>query len=173
MDGAHTLDRCAYVTERVLQAVFDALFMYRVSLEDMLLKPNMVTPGDESKDEASVREVAAATLRTLGRHVPPTVPGIVFLSGGQQAELATEHLNAINRHSSPKPWPLTFSFGRALQDEAMEAWRGRDENVPAAQRALVYRLRCCAQAATGRYHPELERNPTVNAPEQTPWQTQQ
>ena len=156
MDGAHALERCEEVTGRVLQAVFNELFEARVSLEGMLLKPNMVIAGQDSARQASVEEVAAATLRTLTRHVPPAVPGIVFLSGGQNHVLATEHLNAINQLDSPKPWKLTYSYGRALQDEALEAWQGRSENVPAGQRAFHHRAWCDSAAALGRYFSDME-----------------
>jgi fructose-bisphosphate aldolase, class I len=156
MDGAHALDRCEEVTGRVLQVVFNELFEAKVFLEGMLLKPNMVIAGKSSTSKASVEEVAAATLRTLQRHVPPAVPGIVFLSGGQDHALATEHLNAINQLDSAKPWKLSFSYGRALQDEALQAWQGRRENVPAGQRAFHHRAWCDFAAVLGRYRSEME-----------------
>lgn len=156
MDGEHTLERCEGVTGRVLQVVFDELFDQRVSLEGMLLKPNMVIAGQDCARQASVEEVAAATLRTLARHVPPAVPGIVFLSGGQNHVLATEHLNAINQLDSPKPWKLSYSYGRALQDEALEAWQGRRENVPAGQHLFYHRAGCDSAAALGRYRSDME-----------------
>lgn len=155
-DGDHTLDRCEQVTGAVLQAVFDALYDQNVVLEEMLLKPNMVTAGKDCPRPASVAEVAAATLRTLTRHVPPAVPAIVFLSGGQGPVLATEHLSAINRLEGPKPWKLSFSYGRALQDEAMETWHGRPENVAAGQRAFHHRARCEQAAARGAYRSDME-----------------
>jgi fructose-bisphosphate aldolase class I len=144
------------VTGGVLQAVFDALFEQGVSLEGMLLKPNMVTAGQDATPPAPVEEVAKATLRTLRRHVPAAVPGIVFLSGGQEHVLATQHLNAINTLDGAKPWKLSFSFARALQDEAMKAWRGRANNVPAAQAAFLHRAKCVRAAALGRYRTEME-----------------
>jgi fructose-bisphosphate aldolase class I len=156
MDGGHTLSRCEEVTEQVLQAVFDQLFDQKVLLEGMLLKPNMVTTGHDCPKQASVTEVADATLRTLQRHVAPAVPGIVFLSGGQDAVLATEHLTAINQLDTRKPWKLSFSFGRALQDEALEAWSGKSENVPAAQRALYHRAQCEGAATMGKYSSATE-----------------
>ncbi|RKG68393.1 fructose-bisphosphate aldolase class I [Corallococcus sp. CA054B] len=156
MEGAHALERCEDVTGRVLQAVFTELFVARVALEGMLLKPNMITAGHGSARQASVEEVAEATLRVLTRHVPPAVPGIVFLSGGQDAALATEHLNAINALEGPKPWTLSFSFGRALQDEALEAWRGQREQVPAAQRAFLHRAWCDSAAVLGSYSAAME-----------------
>src|SRR6266542_3131249 len=142
MDGSHTIERCEEVTGVVLHAVFHALFEQGVALEGMLLKPNMVLAGKECTRQASVEEVATATLRCLRRHVPAAVPGIVFLSGGQTARLATAHLNAINRLPGPKPWKVSFSYGRALQDPALEAWHGRDENLAAGQRALHRRASC-------------------------------
>ena len=147
MDGSHTIERCEEVTGAVLHAVFHALFEQGVSLEAMLLKPNMVIAGKECPRQASVQEVATATLRCLRRHVPAAVPGIVFLSGGQTDRLATAHLNAINRLPGPKPWKISFSYGRALQDPALEAWHGRDENLAAGQQALYRRARCngCGQ----------------------------
>ena len=121
MDGPHTIERCEEVTGTVLHAVFHALVEQGVALEAMLLKPNMVIPGKECSRQASLAEVATATLRCLRRHVPVAVPGIVFLSGGQNALLATAHLNAVNRLPDSKPWKVSFSYGRALQDPALEA----------------------------------------------------
>ncbi len=156
MDGSHSIERCEEVTGMVLHAVFQALFEQRISLEAMLLKPNMVVPGKASARPASVREAATATLRCLRRHVPAAVPGIVFLSGGQSDRVATTHLDAINRLSVPKPWKLSFSYGRALQDAALEAWHGRDENMKAAQEALSHRARCNGAASVGRYTDDME-----------------
>jgi fructose-bisphosphate aldolase class I len=156
MRGGHGLERCAEVTERVLHAVFDALFDQKVLLEGMLLKPNMITPGRDAARQASVADVAAATLRTLRRLVPPAVPGIVFLSGGQDNVLATQHLAAINQLDGPKPWKLSFSYGRALQDEALTTWRAKRESVPAAQRAFQHRAQCLSAAVLGRYGSAME-----------------
>jgi fructose-bisphosphate aldolase class I len=156
MDGDHSIERCEEVTGRVLQAVFGALWEQDVALESMLLKPNMVVPGQESFHPASVQEVAVATLRCLRRHVPAAVPGIVFLSGGQQERVATAHLNAINRLPGSKPWTITFSYGRALQDPALEAWHGRDENLTAGQQALYHRARCNGAASRGAYTDQME-----------------
>jgi fructose-bisphosphate aldolase, class I len=156
MNGAHAIERCEEVTERVLQEVFDALFQHRVALDGILLKPSMVIPGQDCDRRAGVDEVALATIRTLARHVPPAVPAIVFLSGGQDHVLATRHLNAINQLDGPKPWKLSYSYGRALQDEAMEAWGGRSENVPVGQRAFYRRARCDTAAALGRYRADME-----------------
>jgi fructose-bisphosphate aldolase class I len=156
MNGTHTIERCEEVTGQVLHAVFDQLFEQKVALEGMLLKPNMVIAGQDCPSHASVEEVARATLRTLDRHVPPAVPGIVFLSGGQDHVMATEHLSAINALDMPKPWKLSFSYGRALQDEAMEAWNGRSDNVPAGQHAFYHRAQCDSAASMGKYTNAME-----------------
>ena len=156
MDGSHSIERCDEVTGMVLNAVVQALLEQRVALESILLKPNMVIPGKASSRPASVQEVAIATLRCLLRYVPAAVPGIVFLSGGQSEGPATAHLDAINRLREPKPWKLTYSYGRALQDSALEAWRGRDENLKTGQDALSHRARCNGAASLGRYTDEME-----------------
>ena len=156
MDGQHSIERCEAVTASVLHAVFHALLEQRVALEGMLLKPNMVVTGNECSRHASVEEVATATLRCLRQHVPATVPGIVFLSGGQNAPAATAHLNAINRLPSPKPWKISFSYGRALQDPALDAWHGRDENLTLGQQAFSHRARLNSAASVGRYADEME-----------------
>jgi fructose-bisphosphate aldolase class I len=156
MDGDHSIERCEEVTSFVLQAVFDSLYEQGVRLEAMLLKPNMVIAASDAPRQASVEEVAAATLRTLDRHVPPAVPGIVFLSGGQDQVLATKHLAAINQLAGPKPWKLSFSYGRALQDEALRAWGGQHQNVFAGQRAFHHRARCDSAAALGTYNGAIE-----------------
>lgn len=151
MDGPHTIERCEEVTRQVLHAVFEALTEQAVLLEGMLLKPNMVVPGDDSPQQADSGTVAVTTLRCLRRCVPAAVPGVVFLSGGQRDVDATRHLDAINRADGPKPWTLSFSYGRALQDAALAAWRGRPENRQWAQRAFYHRARCNGLAALGRY----------------------
>ena len=161
MDGAHSLERSFEVTEAMLERVFTALRAQRVALEQMLLKPNMVLPGASSPRQATVREVAEATVQCLRRTVPAAVPGIVFLSGGQDAQAATAHLNAMNARPTTHPWPLGFSFARALQAPALEAWRGEPRNVPAAQRAFSQRARCNSAAREGRYTPEMERAASV------------
>ena len=171
MDGAHPLERCEDVTGRVLKAVFDELYVARVSLEGMLLKPNMVIAGQDASRKAPVREVAEATLRTLRRYVPPAVPGVVFLSGGQDHVLATEHLNVINQLEGPKPWKLSFSYGRALQDEALQAWQGRAENVSAGQQVFHHRAWCDSAAALGRYSADMEGLHSTQMGDK-PWQTQ-
>jgi fructose-bisphosphate aldolase class I len=156
MDGAHGIERCEQVTGAVLHAVFNELFEQGVSLSSMLLKPNMVIAGAQCPKPAAVPGVAAATLRCLRRHVPAAVPGIVFLSGGQSDRLATAHLNAINQLAARKPWKISFSYGRALQDPALRAWHGRDEHVKAGQEALSQRLRCNGAASLGRYSEDME-----------------
>jgi fructose-bisphosphate aldolase, class I len=156
MNGAHALERCEEVTGTVLHAVFHALFEQGVSLESMLLKPSMVIAGKDCSRQASVQEVATATLRCLRRNVPAAVPGIVFLSGGQKDRVATVHLNAINRLPGPKPWKLSFSYGRALQDAALAAWHGRDENLKAGQQAFHLRARCNGAATRGEYTDQME-----------------
>jgi fructose-bisphosphate aldolase class I len=156
MDGSHTIERCEEVTATVLQAVFNTLREQRVILEAMLLKPNMVIGGKDCRASASVHDVATATLRCLRRHVPAAVPGIVFLSGGQDERLATRHLNAVNQLPGPRPWTISFSYGRALQDPALEAWRGRDENLDAGRKALYQRARCNGAASCGTYTEDME-----------------
>lgn len=156
MEGSHTIEHCEKTTGEVLRAVFKTLFEQGVVLERMLLKPNMITAGEECPNPASVEEVATATLRCLHRNVPAAVPGVVFLSGGQGDELATVHLNAINRLPVSRPWKISFSYGRALQDSALEAWRDRDENLAAAQQALLHRARCNGAACSGKYTTEME-----------------
>ena len=153
MDGDHCIDRCARVTEIVLHAVFHALHRHEVVLEHMLLKPSMVVAGKGHASQPAVDEVAARTVAVLGRTVPPAVAGIYFLSGGQTPEEATAHLNAINR-TGRRPWPLSFSYGRALQEPPLAAWRGKPENVHAAQQALLERARLNGAAARGCYSGE-------------------
>ena len=156
MDGPHSLARAEEVTGRTLERVFRALYTQRVSFEGMLLKPNMIVPGKESPERASVGAVAAATLRALRRHVPAAVPGVVFLSGGQDERHATAHLNAMNAGPESRPWRLSFSYGRALQDTALEAWGGRASDVKAGQQALFHRARCNGAAALGTYVESME-----------------
>jgi len=157
MDGAHALARCAEVTERTLRVVFDALSTQRVLLEGMILKPNMVVPGLRCPTQADVDEVADATVRVFRRSVPAAVGGIAFLSGGQSAQDASARLNAMNaRHAGSLPWPLAFSFARAIQDPAMKAWGGKSENVGPAQKALVERARLNRLARQGKYTAAME-----------------
>jgi fructose-bisphosphate aldolase class I len=154
MDGEHSLERNSEVTAEVLRAVFAELAIQGVDLTAMVLKPNMVTAGKGATTQAGVVDVAEATLSCLHHTVPAAVPGIAFLSGGQPAELATAHLNAINL-GGPQPWELTYSFGRALQDPALVAW-SEGANVEAGQVALLHRARCNAAARRGEYTPETE-----------------
>ena len=158
MDGAHTIERCEKVTSAVLRAVFLALFEQGVRLEWMLLKPNMVVSGAQCRRQADVGEVAVGTLRCLRRHAPAAVPGVVFLSGGQRDVTATRHLDAINRADGPKPWKLSFSYGRALQDPALATWLGKPENVAAAQKAFYHRARCNSLSALGKYSENEEKH---------------
>jgi len=155
MDGGHTIDRCEEVTERTLRETFAALASQRVVLEHMVLKPSMVISGKDCAKQAGVQEVASRTLQTLRRTVPAAVPGIAFLSGGQSDELATAHLDAMNKIGAA-PWALTFSYGRALQSAALTAWKGSAGNVPAAQRALHQRARMNGLASRGEYRADLE-----------------
>jgi fructose-bisphosphate aldolase, class I len=156
MDGDHDIGRSGEVTEWVLKTVFAELYEARVALEGMVLKPNMVIPGKKAAKQASVAQVAEATIRVLKACVPVAVPGIAFLSGGQSDEEATAHLDAMNKIGG-LPWPLTFSYGRALQAAPQSAWRGKSDNVPAAQRAFVHRARMNSLAALGRWTVELEK----------------
>ncbi|MDQ2696044.1 MAG: fructose-bisphosphate aldolase class I [Pseudomonadota bacterium] len=157
MDGDHSIERCAEVTEAVISAVYAALGRHRVVLEHTLLKPNMVTPGKSHPRPAAVEEVADWTLQTLRRSVPAAVPSINFLSGGQSDELATAHLNAMNRALGRNPWEISFSYGRALQAAALKAWSGKAENVRAAQKALLARARLNSLARLGKYEDSMEK----------------
>jgi fructose-bisphosphate aldolase class I len=157
MDGAHTLQRCREVTEEVLRTVFDQLYAQRVTLEGMILKPNMVLPGLTCPQQADVDKVADATVRSLLRTVPAAVPGIAFLSGGQFSDLASARLNAMNvRFKSRAPWALAFSFARAIQQPALEIWQGEEAQVLAAQQALLHRARCNRAARRGEYNAAME-----------------
>ena len=151
MDGGHDIDRCDEVTTETLHVVFGALYRQGVSLEGMLLKPNMVIAGKNCVRQADVEEVAKRTVRCLRRTVPAAVPGIVFLSGGQSEQVATAHLNAMNAKPGPHPWTLSFSYGRALQDGALKSWRGSPDNIVAAQNALATRAKLNSAAAKGAY----------------------
>lgn len=161
MEGQHTIERCGEVTEEILQSVFGHLSTQGVALEGMILKPNMVLPGLRCPTQATVDEVAHATIGSLLRVVPAAVPGIAFLSGGQSSELATARLNAMNviakTPTSRSPWPLTFSFARAIQQPALEIWGGQESRTSAAQDALAHRASCNRAALRGEYTPEMER----------------
>jgi fructose-bisphosphate aldolase class I len=157
MDGGHTLERCREVTEEVLRTVFIQLHTQRITLEGMILKPNMVLPGLTCPRQEGVDEVAEATVQCLLRAVPAAVPGIAFLSGGQSGELASARLNAMNfRFKKRLPWALAFSFARAIQQPALEIWRGEDAHVLAAQKALLHRARCNRAARRGEYNASME-----------------
>jgi fructose-bisphosphate aldolase class I len=161
MDGNHPLARCFEVTEEVLRAVFAELHGQRVFLDGMLLKPNMVLPGKDCAKQDGVEAVAEATVECLRRAVPAAVPGIAFLSGGQTPQQASARLNELNVFKSRLPWALTFSFSRALQEPALEIWRGREANAQAAQQALHHRARCNSAARNGRYSAEMEKEPSL------------
>lgn len=150
MDGAHSLERCQQVTERVLRTVFAALAEHRVLLEHIILKPSMVIAGAQATVQPDVETVAQATLTTLKRCVPAAVPSINFLSGGQSAELATEHLRAINALDHHLPWQVSFSYGRALQQPSLEAWRGNPQNAHTAQTVLLERAKRNGAASQGQ-----------------------
>ncbi len=151
MDGHHTIDDCEAVTEEALRIVFAELSVQEIELEGMLLKPNMVMSGKDCPEQAGVEEVAKRTLRCLKRSVPAAVPGIVFLSGGQSDEVATLHLNAMNKLVENPPWKLSFSFGRALQAAPLKTWGGQAENLPAAQEVLFARAKANSEATLGTY----------------------
>ena len=156
MDGGHSIERCEAVTDATLKAVFDALADHRIYLEGMVLKPNMVISGKKASNRASPEVVAESTVRCLKRHVPPAVPGIAFLSGGQSSEEATLHLSLMNK-LGPLPWNLTFSYGRALQDTALKAWGGAAANFAAGQKEFARRAKLNGLATTGRYSSDLEK----------------
>jgi fructose-bisphosphate aldolase, class I len=155
MDADNTIERCAEVTEETLALVFAALDEAKVSLPGIILKPNMVISGKKCPTQASHEEVARETVRVLTKHVPAEVPGIAFLSGGQSDEDATIHLNEMNK-LGPHPWELSYSYGRALQAPAIQAWKGDASNVAAGQEALFRRAACNGAARTGSYTPDME-----------------
>jgi fructose-bisphosphate aldolase class I len=157
MDGEHTLAQCFAVTEQCLHSVFEQLYTQGAMLEGMLLKPNMVLPGLSCSQQETAEAVAEATVRCFLRAVPAAVPGVMFLSGGQSAALASSRLSAMNAgFKSRVPWALSFSYGRALQQPAMETWAGQDANVKAAQQALLQRARCNLAARRGEYSTEMD-----------------
>ena len=161
MDGSHTIEQCFDATEASLDTVFRSLREQRIVVEAMLLKPNMVVPGTKAARQAGVEEVADATVRCLRQTVPAAVPGVMFLSGGQTPERATKHLNAMHTLPGPRPWVLSFSFARALQQPAMDAWRGSRAAAGAAQKAFLQRARLVAAAREGRYTPAMEQAAAV------------
>ena len=155
MDGAHSIERCEVVTSRVLEAVFTELDAHRVLFEGMLLKPNMVIAGMKCAHQESAQQVAEATIRCMARYVPTAVPGIVFLSGGQSAEDATDHLNAMNT-MGPHPWQISFSYGRALQAPVLVAWKGQEGHLAAAQKTFLKRCQLNGLARDGKYARAME-----------------
>ena len=155
LDGNHTIERCQDVSEETLRITFWHLMEQRVHLEGMILKPSMVVSGKDNPRQAGVEEVAERTLRCLKRTVPSAVPGIAFLSGGQSAVSATEHLNAMNK-MAPLPWQVSFSYARALQDPALKAWQGEPSNVPAAQKIFYHRAKMNSAARSGSYSKQME-----------------
>jgi fructose-bisphosphate aldolase class I len=158
MDGKHSIERCYEITEQVLRIVFNNLYKQKIMLEGMLLKPNMVVPGLMCADQSTIEEVADATVNCFLRSVPAAVPGIAFLSGGQSAQLASARLNTMHiQFKSKLPWAITFSFSRAIQQPALERWLGKDENIVAAQQALLYRARCNRAARRGEYNAALDK----------------
>ena len=156
MDDAHDIERCEEVTSQVLAQLFTELDAHHVLFEGMLLKPNMVIAGMKCAQQAGVRQVAEATMRCLRRYVPAAVPGIVFLSGGQSAQDATDHLNEMNK-SGPHPWQVSFSYGRALQAPVLAAWQGQENHVEQAQKAFFARCRLNGLARTGTYDRAMEK----------------
>jgi fructose-bisphosphate aldolase class I len=158
MNGDHTLERSYAVHHDVLKAVFDALYIQGVEPDQMILKPSMVISGQDCPQQASVEDVARLTVKCLRERVPAAVPGCAFLSGGQSDEVATAHLNAMNASFKDQlPWKLTFSYGRALHQAALESWKGEDANVSAAQKELYRRAKCNSAASLGQYESEMER----------------
>lgn len=161
MDGDHGIERNLEVTTAALRETFASLVALDVALEGVVLKCNMVMPGADATETATIEEVADATLTCLRRTVPPAVAGVAFLSGGQSDRDATAHLNAINRREESPAWPLTFSYARALQGVALEQWGSDPDDVASAQQLLVHRARCAAAASTGTYKPEMEADASV------------
>lgn len=157
IDGAHSFERCYQVTDETLHAVFHQLYRQGVAYDQMILKPSMVVPGKESGESVSVAAVAEATIRCLLKNVPAAVAGIAFLSGGQSQEDSSAHLNEMNQRFGDRcPWPVTFSYARAIQQPALEHWRGNEGNVAEAQRKALHRAKCNSLASQGAYSSELE-----------------
>lgn len=157
MDGDHNIGRCAEVTEWVLRRLFHELHEHRVSLEGVVLKPNMIVPGKNAAHKASPEEVADATVKCFHRAIPSAVAGVVLLSGGQSEVEATANLNAVNAANFTLPWPVSFSFGRALQMSVLETWAGEMQNIAAAQKVFAHRARMNGLAVKGEWHPSLEQ----------------
>lgn len=158
MNGNHSIQKCFDVSEQVQKILFYQLYKYRINLEGIILKPNMVIQGLESPEKNSAGEVAEATVNCLLESVPASVPAIAFLSGGQSPETATAHLNAINKNFINRlPWIVTFSFARAIQQPAIEAWKGKDANIEEAQKLLYKRAKLDATARSGKYNKDMEK----------------
>jgi len=162
IDGDHSLDRCFSVTDETLHEVFNQLYRQGVAYDQMILKPSMVVPGKNSSQQASVEAVAEATISCLRKNVPATVAGIAFLSGGQSKERSSAHLNAMNKiYGDLLPWPVTFSYARAIQQPALDHWKGEAGNVAKAQELLAYRAKCNSLASQGEYNEALEKAPAL------------
>jgi fructose-bisphosphate aldolase class I len=159
MDGSHNLKKCFDVTQKVQHVLFDQLFAQNVNLNGLILKANMILPGSGYVKPTGIDKVAEATVTCLMQSVPAAVPGIAFLSGGQSPQLASAHLNAMNvKYKGKLPWALTFSFARAIQQPALEIWKGKDENVKAAQQMLYFRSSLNNAARRGEYNPDMEKD---------------
>lgn len=159
MDGNHSIQECYEVTEKVLKSLFYHLYLFKVNLEGIILKPNMIVAGTENKHQNTVDEVAQATVKCFLSAVPASVPAIAFLSGGQSPEKAAAHLNAINKNfKNHLPWKISFSFARAIQQPALEAWKGNEDNVAEAQKLLYRRAKIASAAHLGTYKPEMEKS---------------
>jgi fructose-bisphosphate aldolase class I len=157
MEGEHSLESCFEVTEKMLHIVFNQLFLSKVIPEGMILKPNMILAGLKCSDQPGIDVIADASIKCLMRTVPAAVPGIAFLSGGQAYELASARLNAMNaRYKGQLPWTLTFSYSRALQEPALQFWKGKTENTEYAQKILYHRAKCNSAARNGQYQPSME-----------------
>ncbi|MEM8830712.1 MAG: class I fructose-bisphosphate aldolase [Cyanobacteria bacterium P01_G01_bin.19] len=162
IDGSHTIERCYEVTEKTLWQVFNQLFLMGVAYDGMILKPSMVISGAACNVQASIEEVAKATMECLLNNVPATVPGIAFLSGGQSAVRSAAYLNAMNQAYRDKmPWRVTFSYARAIQQPALEHWRGNPDNIAKAQKLLLHRAMCISAASQGKYNAEMEKQPAL------------
>lgn len=162
IDGDHTLERCYEVTEATLLAVFNQLHLQKIAFDQMVLKPSMVISGKNCPQQASVDEVADATVKCLMNTVPASVTGIAFLSGGQSNERASAHLNAMNvKYADQAPWNITFSYARAIQGPALDAWEGKDENIKKCQQLLLHRAKCNAAASKGEYSADMEKEPAL------------
>jgi fructose-bisphosphate aldolase class I len=156
MNGSHDIDRCEEVTRATLQSVFFHLYIHKVDIESMILKPNMIISGLKCPVQANSNQVAEATLRCFKQVLPAALPGVAFLSGGQSSIVATENLNAINQMGKNLPWKLTFSFGRALQNQALKTWQGKAENIQESQKKLYLRAKCNGMASVGEYSSDME-----------------